>query len=34
MALEAKDFQIEAQWALVAIPAPIYFGLIEARGCQ
>jgi len=25
MALEAKDFQIQAQWALVAIPAPIYF---------
>ncbi|WP_374612614.1 hypothetical protein [Sphingorhabdus sp.] len=25
MALEAKDFQNQAQWALVAIPAPIYF---------
>jgi hypothetical protein len=25
MALEAKDFQDQAQWALVAIPAPIYF---------
>jgi hypothetical protein len=24
MALEAKDFQDQAQWALVAIPAPIY----------
>jgi hypothetical protein len=28
MALEAKDFQNQAQWALVAIPAPIYFALI------
>ena len=27
MALEAKDFQDQAQWALVAIPAPIYFGV-------
>jgi hypothetical protein len=25
MALEAKDFHLQAQWALVAIPAPIYF---------
>jgi hypothetical protein len=24
IALVAKDFQIQAQWALVAIPAPIY----------
>ena len=25
MALVAKDFQTQTQWALVAIPAPIYF---------
>jgi hypothetical protein len=25
MALEAKDFHLQAQWALVVIPAPIYF---------
>jgi hypothetical protein len=25
MAFEAKDFHDQAQWALVAIPAPIYF---------
>lgn len=25
MVFETKDFQNQAQWALVAIPAPIYF---------
>lgn len=25
MALVTKDFQTQTQWALVAIPAPIYF---------
>lgn len=28
--LRAKDFQHQAQWALVAIPAPIYFALTAA----
>lgn len=26
----AKDFQLQAQWALVAIPAPIYFARIKS----
>ena len=32
MALVAKDFQTQTQWALVAIPAPIYFGQQSCTG--
>ena len=35
MALEAMDFESQTQWALVAMPAPIYFVLAPFRplGC-
>lgn len=31
MVFKAKDFQVQAQWALVAIPAPIYFARCQGQ---